>query len=590
MENVAANLASVAERFVPRLLTQACRDPHAPFYGCFDRNWWHYKIRDFPSAILQQGGYSAHLAGRLEEFGAMSAGLDALAAGSVQFWSQRALRHGAFEEYYPWEQGYPPLAFSTLSAAKLCLHGVVDPESVMPALKVAASQLLGRFEPRAANQQVAGLAALACLRAISPNLVLDQEFESLASRTLALQHSEGWFMEYDGPDLGYLTVTMDCLWDIYDVTEDPRFFESASKAFSYTEWFVRSPFHGAGMHNARNTDYLVPYGLARFAGLGEEWEKRAGDLLNILYSYTNSPEHFFSAVDDRYVSHYIGHSVIRAILALRGESTSPSRPETLVPVANGAGNLCPNGATSNSPGQVCQADTALGSPAKNASCPERAVSQNQLAPFPPAADLSPAITTTYLPGSGHWQGRSAILVSGKKGGIFTAILANKTSVSDFGWVVRCRNKDFVSHWWSQDWLVDAEEERIEVRGKMYPHVEHLSTPPKHAVLRMMSFFLGSRLIAWLKSILIFKAGGHHLSFIRSIDIQKKGVIRVEDEICGIDSSDLLIRAPRASKRHVASADSYHQEDFLLAPGCEKIESFERSGDTVRITTSYQIEA
>lgn len=586
MEKVAANLASVAERFVPRLLTQACRDPHAPFYGCFDRNWWHYKIRDFPSAILQQGGYSAHLAGRLEEFGAMSAGLDALAAGSVRFWSQRALRHGAFEEYYPWEQGYPPLAFSTLSAAKLCLHGAVDPESVMPALEVAASQLLSRFEPRAANQQVAGLAALACLRAISPKLVPDQEFASLASRTLALQHSEGWFMEYDGPDLGYLTVTMDCLWDIYDVTGDPRFFESASKAFSYTEWFVRSPFHGAGMHNARNTDYLVPYGLARFAGLGEEWGKRAGDLLDVLYGDTNSPEHFFSAVDDRYVSHYIGHSVIRAILALRGKNTSPLPRETLAPVPNGAGNLSPDGATSHSPGQVGEADDALGFPQKNASCPAGAASATP-PKLPTTTDLSPPITTTYFPGSGHWKGGASLLVSGKKGGIFTAILLSKNTISDFGWIVRRPGRDFVSHWWSQEWMVDAQEERIEVRGKMYPHVEHLSTPPKHTVLRMMSFFLGSRLIAWLKSILIFKAGGQHLSFTRSIDIQKNGFIRVEDEICGLDPSDLLIRAPRASKRHVASADSFHREDFLLAPGCEKTESVERSGGIARITTTYR---
>ena len=45
---------------LPRILTQVCRDKFSPLYGSFDRNWWHYKIRDFSSIILQQGGYSLY--------------------------------------------------------------------------------------------------------------------------------------------------------------------------------------------------------------------------------------------------------------------------------------------------------------------------------------------------------------------------------------------------------------------------------------------------------------------------------------------------------------------------------------------------
>lgn len=49
-------LTAAAERLVPRILTQVCRDPNSVCYGAFDRDWWHYRIRDFPSIILQQGG------------------------------------------------------------------------------------------------------------------------------------------------------------------------------------------------------------------------------------------------------------------------------------------------------------------------------------------------------------------------------------------------------------------------------------------------------------------------------------------------------------------------------------------------------
>ena len=33
-----------------------CRigNPHSPTYGCFDRNYWHYRIIDFPSGMAQE--------------------------------------------------------------------------------------------------------------------------------------------------------------------------------------------------------------------------------------------------------------------------------------------------------------------------------------------------------------------------------------------------------------------------------------------------------------------------------------------------------------------------------------------------------
>ena len=40
----------------------------------------------------------------------------------------------------------------------------------------------------------------------------------------------------------------------------------------------------------------------------------------------------------------------------------------------------------------------------------------------------------------------------------------------------------------------------------------------------------------------------------------KDKILIKDEI-HIDTFNILMRAPRASKRHVASADNFHKEDF-----------------------------
>ena len=85
-----APLERLARSWAPRILTQLCRDATSPLHGCADRNWWHYKIRDFPSIILQQAGYAMHLAGQHPAWSPDKAALDAVAAGSARSWNARA--------------------------------------------------------------------------------------------------------------------------------------------------------------------------------------------------------------------------------------------------------------------------------------------------------------------------------------------------------------------------------------------------------------------------------------------------------------------------------------------------------------------
>ena len=163
--HVKESLENVARRELPRILTQFCRDPNNQAYGCVDRNWWHYKIRDFPSIILQQAALSIHSARQLNTEDKDS--FANLIEASIIFWNKRAIKYGAFEEYYPWEKGYPPLAFSTLAIMILIKERSLNPALVKGGVTKAAQQLKKRFENEAANQQIAGLAALAHKRILS---------------------------------------------------------------------------------------------------------------------------------------------------------------------------------------------------------------------------------------------------------------------------------------------------------------------------------------------------------------------------------------------------------------------------------------
>lgn len=527
-------LETAAWQALPRILTQVCRDPSSPFFGCADRNWWHYKIRDFPSIILQQAGYTLLLAAERTENDQEVKSLRRLAGASCRFWQGRALRYGAFEEYYPFEQGYPPLAFSTLSVAKIVDHGVISFYEVEKGLEVAARQLLSRFESEAANQQMAGLAALAVLRKLYPQMVDDAVFSNLLDRTLALQMSDGWFPEYGGSDLGYLTVTMDCLFDLYDYTEDPRCWTAIERAFTFISWFVHTPFRGAGMHNSRNTDYLVPYALARLAH--EEWHGReeACSLFNRVFSDDSASSHFLFSIDDRYWCHYIGHSVFRALN-----------------IRHGAGNAL-----------------AIGSVSHSTDSSEKKESGHV---FLRKRDSFPAL-----------------LFSGRKGGALSIQWGKGNRISDYGWHILSKGRLFFNHWWSPEWRTAREEDTLTCSGPLVLHPEHAATPFKHFLLRCASLFAGRRIIALLKKVLIFRAPGSNLVFERRV-VLRANVVVVEDSVVGLAPDDTIARAPRTSKRHVASADAYHYEDLTLSDSVSIQDERIREGDVFRCVTRYFVE-
>ena len=180
-----------------------------------------------------------------------------------------------------------------------------------------------------------------------------------------------------------------------------------------------------------------------------------------------------------------------------------------------------------------------------------------------------------------------ILVSGKKGGIFTLFNKEKQLVSNFGWIARDGNKLFVNHWWADDWKFAADDKKVHIEGFLYPHKEKTSKPVLHMGLRIVSWLFGSRLTRMLRNVLIFKSKSSAIAFERKIDLAEEEVI-VTDTIDNIEKKVQLLRATRASKRHVASADSWHQEDFILSEIEEPAEMIIRKDKKAVITTTYKI--
>ncbi|MGE4505109.1 MAG: hypothetical protein AB7D51_07150 [Desulfovibrionaceae bacterium] len=499
---------------VPRLLTQLERDPDSPNFGSFDRDFWHYKMRDFSSAILQQGALSVHaLAGLKLPGNPLFGNPRALewARAGVSFLLARQLPGGGFEEYYPFESGYPPAAFG-LYAAGLLLRGRGWPElSSQQAARVqkGCGWLLANPETRALNQEAAGLAALAlCLRV--PGVQVDAALlEARLEAFFDSQSEEGWFPEYGGPDLGYLCVTVDCLWDYYELSGDARAMRAMERAVGYVAAMLGPGGRTPVMINSRNTDYLVPYGLARLGAANP----LASACARAIFERIAEADHFLHATDDRYLCHYVGQSFFRSLAHLD--------------------DLC------------------------------------EPAPLPCEAG-----DEFFFPEAGQYvlhRGGESLYFAGRKGGVVALLGASGVIDADFGWRVPLGKKIGVTHWQPDNpalgWemaLLKESETTVSTTGRLHAQGFAASTPLRHMALRVLSWLFGNKLIPFLKNKLIFRAASLPVTFTRELRIGPGGMI-LSDAFSCLPEGARPEPAPHASLRHVASAARMSPEELLPAP-------------------------
>lgn len=524
-ETLAAGFRAVLFPALPRILSQLDRDPDSPTFGCFDRHHWHYKIRDFPSAILQQGMLVLDALSRydhednpLRERPIVREWIDA----AMHFWAWQQLRSGAFNEYYPYEEGYPPTAFS-LNAVTLVFRnrGFPTPDRpVRAAIQRACNWLLEHPEREALNQEAAGLAALANAARI-PDVHVDQaRLDERLDTLLAAQSPEGWFPEYGGADLGYLSVTIDCLWDIFELTEDEKLREAIGRAVGFLAAMVTVSHETPVMTNSRNSDYVVPYGLVRAA----EHNGLAAGIVRELYRGVSRPDHFLRRTDDRYCCHYVYPSCFRALPYLGRMAAAASLP-------------CEEG-----------------------------------------GDRFFHEAGVFVR---HQLGEASVFVAGRKGGVVSAFAPEGLRAADYGWRRRlARGKVAVTHW--QDPTYEVEEAStgehvcVTVRGRMTAHGWLTPTPFRHFVLRVLSRLFGRALIPWLKKALIFRRPATGPEFERRVLIAEDGV-RIEDTFFGPYTD--LERAPKYSLRHVSSAGQFTRDE--LTPPTREDPTVIRAGQRVQ---------
>lgn len=250
---------------IPKILTLLDRNSHSPTYGCFDRNYWHYKIIDFPSGMAQEFvwplalAYETNLSNnsyyqhpKIREW---------VEAG-ILYSVRSAHKDGSCDDYFPYERAAGAAAFSLLACVESYIILGLQNEEALVFFEKRADWLANHHETgQLTNHQA--LIAL-CLELLS-QLLKTSKWKRAKSlrldRILEWQNEEGWFQEYEGCDPGYHTLTISCLARLYQIKSEPRLKEAITKAVELAAQFIHPDGSYGGEYGSRNTYNFFPHGF-----------------------------------------------------------------------------------------------------------------------------------------------------------------------------------------------------------------------------------------------------------------------------------------------------------------------------------------
>lgn len=500
---------------IPRLLSQLDRDKYSSTFGCFDRNHWHYKIRDFSSIVLQQGTLSLALLYSYDFPGNIYFKNNKIlewSLGSIEYWVSQQLSDGSFNEYWPNEHGYPPTVFSLFAVAesfsllKEFVPTELNERFIQSAMK--SSRFIARQkETGAQNQEIASIAALQSVDNICDEGWLKDAITFKRNEILSKQSIEGWFSEYGGADIGYLSVSLYFLVEYYRISKDNSVFENINKIIEFMQYFIHPDGTVGGEYGSRNTEYFLPGGLEIVA----DEIPLARSISNKLLEHIDEPGILPRSVDDRYLSHYFLHSYLRALLHHRKYDVVPLLPFEI------------------------EGTQKYFNDSKNA----------------------------IICRSGYY----AIFNLSKK---VIKIYSGKREVyNDCGYLARIGNTSAVTNWLDPSVNITITDTEYSTDGTFFMQPWQVTPGPfTHISLRCLSWFAGKKLIPLLKSQLIAKNSYAPIKFKRKV-IFSDYIIFIEDIIRSEKNIELVSTIDSFSKRYVPSS-KYFQIKELCREGQENL--------------------
>jgi hypothetical protein len=501
---------------------------------------------DTPSARCQEAVLTLALLYQIP--GTAYVGSESLLAwvnAGTRFWRTLQRPDGSFDEWYPHEHSFVATAFSgyAVSEAALLLGAALECRQEVERSLLKAGHWLLRNQERRALNQVSGCA----LALYNVFLVTgDRRFEKGAFDKIGfLQRSrspEGWFAEYGGADVGYLSLTVAYLAKLYRKSQWPAVLELALGAIAFLKGFLHRNLTSGGTYGSRLTTYLLPDGFEILAS-------RSTSALTVSQfireALRREESVSLASFDDRYVS-YVSYNFLEAFLY--GAASS----EGFAGVSERSSNTPP----------VCHSDQ-------------------------------------YFPEAGLVvirQDQCEGVVNVRRGGAFKFVFEGGTSMSDSGAiVVDQQGWAFYSGFWDDTATSRVEGRQMSVRGCLQRAQDLPLRPWRSMLFRFVQMTVGKndRLALWVKNVLrnllIMPKGNSGMQYERNIAFTE-GSLVIRDRLRDVSGRlhvDKILLGSSASFLYTPSSKYFTTSDLAEQPAVALVPK-PQHGHGIEITRQYNL--
>lgn len=262
---------------VPRLLGQLDKNEDSPTFGCFDRNFWHYRIRDYPDTRLQYATLTLAILYNVKSSGntwLKNPLMKKWATAAMFFWTKAQNPDGSFDEAYPSDRSQPATAFSLYFVAEAfdLMKDELNPDErdrIMNAMEKAVDFVwsgsealsVARGDPEVSNHDAGSVVALYKMYKLTGSERYRTRAQDMLESLLRHQNDEGWFPEYGGADIGYSTTTLFFLANYYRLSEDSDILNSLERLIRFISYFIHPEGSLGGEYGSRATSFMMPSGF-----------------------------------------------------------------------------------------------------------------------------------------------------------------------------------------------------------------------------------------------------------------------------------------------------------------------------------------
>jgi hypothetical protein len=303
-----------------RILSLVNRNPFSSTFGCFDRNYWHYKtISDYPCATYQQAVLMLALLYKNNFDGNIyynNPKIFKLAIAGIEYWAKIQNKDGSFNEWYHNEHSFCATAFTTYAITEACLIledkiKSID-KNISDSWRKAGKWLMRHSNAVVSNQMMAALNALYNVYLLTNDSFYLKASSEKRKTILQQQNPEGWFPEYGGADIGYSFLSLDLLAHHWQKTKDDDIFKSIEKLLIFLSFFIHPDGSVGGDYGSRNTVHCLPFGLELLAANDNIIARKILTKLynSMIFSNVLTPQ----VLDDKYLSYFYLNSYIQAAL------------------------------------------------------------------------------------------------------------------------------------------------------------------------------------------------------------------------------------------------------------------------------------